>query len=109
MTPPLIDKQLRTALRRAAVQATYAPSVHNTQPWRLHLGRDELRIYVDRSRRLPVLDPTSRLLTISIGCALFNARVALAASGADLEVLRLPNSKDPELMAVIRPRLSRVS
>lgn len=91
-----------TALRRAAVRATYAPSVHNTQPWRLHLTSEELRIYADRARQLPVLDPTSRQLTISVGCAIMNARVSLAGSGYGAQVDRFPDRADPDLLAVLR-------
>jgi hypothetical protein len=79
----------RTALRRAAVRATLAPSVHNTQPWSFRLTKDgELRIYSDRTRQLAVLDPTSRQLTISCGCALLNARVSLAGDGFGAAVTR---------------------
>ena len=76
------------ALRRAAVRATFAPSVHNTQPWRLHLVEGRLDIYADPSRQLQVLDPTSRQLLISCGCALMNARVALAGAGRGVRVER---------------------
>jgi hypothetical protein len=69
------------ALRRAALQATLAPSVHNTQPWRFVLTEDALEIYADPDRQLRVLDPTGRQMLISCGCAVFNARASLAASG----------------------------
>lgn len=90
-----------TALRRAAVRATLAPSVHNTQPWRLRLGGDVLRIYADRSRQLHVLDPTSRQLMISCGCALMNARVALAGSDVEVQVTRFPDPDDGDLLATV--------
>ena len=77
-------QRLTAALRRAAVRATLAPSVHNTQPWRFELRPNELRIVADSSRQLQVLDPTARQLIISCGCALFNARVAVAASGLEV-------------------------
>lgn len=88
-----------TALRRAAVRATLAPSVHNTQPWRFHLKRDALDIYADRSRQLSVLDPTGRQLMISCGCALFNARVSLASDGARVTVQRFPVEGRSDLLA----------
>lgn len=91
----------RLALRRAAVRATLAPSVHNTQPWRLVLGPDGLRLRADPARRLSVLDPTGRQLTISCGCALMNARVALAADGVGVVIERLPDPADPTLLAVL--------
>jgi nitroreductase len=80
----------RRAIRRAAVRATLAPSVHNTQPWRLVLGQDRLDIGADWDRQLRVLDPRGRQLLISCGCALFNARVALAYAGYRVQVQRFP-------------------
>jgi nitroreductase len=95
----MIDPQTIKALRRAAVRATSAPSVHNTQPWRFVLARDTLEIHVDRSRQLHVLDPHGRQSMLSCGCALFNARVALAASGHGVVVERFPDRARPDLVA----------
>ena len=77
------DLPVATVLRRAAERAVLAPSVHNTQPWTFVLRRDSLEIHADPSRQLTVLDPRGRQLMISLGCALFHARVAIAASGHD--------------------------
>jgi hypothetical protein len=77
--------------------------VHNTQPWRLHLRADRLDIWADRRRQLAVLDPTSRQLTLSVGCALFNARVSAAGDGLGLTVLRHPDPKQSDLLASLRP------
>jgi len=90
-----------TALRRAAVRATLAPSVHNTQPWRFHLRRDVLDICADRTRQLSVLDPTGRQLIISCGCALFNARASLAADGTHITVQRFPVKERSDLLATL--------
>jgi nitroreductase len=92
-----------TFLHRAADYAVLAPSVHNTQPWRLDVHPDRLEIRADRSRQLTVMDPTGRELTHSVGAALFNARVALAAHGWGADVERLPIPGDPDLVAVVRP------
>jgi nitroreductase len=91
--------QGRRALRRAAVRATLAPSVHNTQPWRFKLGHDRLDIGADWDRQLRVLDPRGRQLLISCGCALFNARVALAAAGYRVQVQRLPFGARSDVVA----------
>ena len=99
MRTSLADSQVRTALRRAAVRATYAPSVHNTQPWSIRVGHERLRINIDRTRQLPVLDPTARQMMISVGCAILNARVALAADGIDVEVAHFPEPAHPDLAA----------
>jgi hypothetical protein len=87
------------ALRQAAIRATLAPSVHNTQPWRFVIGHDTLEIHATWTRKLRVLDPTGRQLIISCGCALFNARVALAAAGYDARVERYPDPAKPDLLA----------
>jgi hypothetical protein len=80
MTPSLYP-HTQAALRRSVVQAIRAPSVHNTQPWRFVLRPGALEIHADWTRQLPVLDPRGRQLLMSCGCAVFNARAALAAAG----------------------------
>ena len=90
------------ALRQAAVRATLAPSVHNTQPWRFVIGAETLEVHADRTRQLRVLDPTGRQLLISCGCALLNARVALAGAGHDAVVERFPDRTRPTLLARVR-------
>ncbi len=86
-------------LHRAAMRAMRAPSIHNTQPWKFVLTEDALEIHADPSRRLSVLDPRGRQLMISCGCALFHARVAIAAAGYEPIVRRLPDSSHPDLIA----------
>ena len=90
-----------TVLRRAVAAATLAPSVHNTQPWRFAVTGGRLQIRADRDRQLAVLDPSGRQLNLSLGCALFNARVSLAASGVGVTVRRRPNPTEPELVATV--------
>jgi hypothetical protein len=91
------------ALRRAAVRATLAPSVHNTQPWLLQLSEGKLSLYADRRRQLNVLDPSGRQLIISGGCALMNARVSLARDGVAVTVDRFPDPARSDLLAVLTP------
>ncbi|HKC29690.1 MAG TPA: GNAT family N-acetyltransferase [Jatrophihabitans sp.] len=95
----MLSSHQTRALRRAAVHATLAPSVHNTQPWRLRVRVGELAIYADRSRQLHVLDPTGRQLMISCGCALFNARASLAADGVAVAVRRHPEQTASDHLA----------
>ena len=95
------DVRATAALRRAAVRGTFAPSVHNTQPWNFRLRDGGLSIFADRSRQLKVLDPAGRQLTISCGSALMNARVSLASSGFGAMVERLPDRAQPDLLARI--------
>lgn len=95
------------ALEAAADRARLAPSVYNTQPWTLLLSSDRLALRADRSRQLPVLDPQGRALVLSVGAALLNARAALAARGWTVEVRRLPDPGDPDLLADVRPVVGR--
>ncbi len=68
------------ALVHAAGRATLAPSIHNTQPWRFEVHDGRLDVYADRSRGLPIIDPSGRQLAISCGAAIFAARLALAVA-----------------------------
>jgi hypothetical protein len=99
-------------VRRAAVRATLAPSVHNTQPWRFVLGEASLEVHADWNRRLRILDPRGRQLLISCGCAVFNARVTFAAAGYQAVVERFPDPAQPNLLTRItlhEPRAERLA
>ncbi len=87
------------ALAQAASLAGYAPSIHNTQPWRWRLAGDTLDLRLERSRVLAVTDPDDRLAMLSCGAALNHAVVALAATGWPATVTRLPDPGDPEHLA----------
>ena len=63
--------------------ARHAPSVHNSQPWQFAVAPGVLTLRRDETRRLPVLDPDSRQVTISCGAALHLARLGLRAQGLD--------------------------
>ena len=63
------------------VAAVWAPSVHNTQPWRFSVGAREISLYADAGRQLMVADPRGREMMISCGAALFTARLALRSLG----------------------------
>jgi nitroreductase len=89
-------------LGRAARRAIRAPSIHNTQPWHFVVRGDALEIHADRTRQLNVLDPRGRQLMISCGCALYNARVAIAAAGYEPIVARFPDPDRPDIVAEVR-------
>jgi len=91
------------ALAQAARIAGYAPSIHNTQPWRWRVRARSLELRAERGRQLPVTDPSGRLLTVSCGTALHHVRLALGAEGWVAEVHRLPDPADPDLLARLTP------
>lgn len=94
-----LDISRVNALRAAAGRVQFAPSIHNTQPWRLVLHPDRLDVYADRSRQLAVLDPSGRQMYVSLGCALLNARVALARLNIAVRVDYLPDPEQTDLVA----------
>lgn len=102
-SPPAPDSPLEHRIRYALAAGTLAPSIHNTQPWRFRVAADQSAVHLlaDRRRRLPVLDPAARQLTISCGAALLNVMVALAASGVSARIRLVPDPADPDLLAVV--------
>ncbi len=96
-----MTSQIETiALAEAARAAGYAPSIHNTQPWRWRVIGSSMQLWTVRERQLLITDPLSRMLTVSCGAALHHARLALAAEGWQAAVARLPGD-DPDLLAQV--------
>ena len=72
----------KAALMRELVRyATLAPSSHNTQCWKFHLGEGAVSILPDFSRRCPAVDPDDHHLFVSLGCAAENLAQAALAHG----------------------------
>lgn len=84
--------------------AVWAPSVHNTQPWRFTAAGAEITLHADISRQLQVADPAGREMVISCGAALFTAKLALRSLGYVPETRVLPDPADPLLIARLRWR-----
>jgi hypothetical protein len=95
------DPGTRTVLRRAALFAGRAPSIHNSQPWRWRVTDQALDLFLAHSRVLRSTDPRARLALLSCGAALHHARVYLAASGCLAVVRRLPVRADPDHLAQV--------
>ena len=85
-----------------AEAARWAPSVHNTQPWRFSRLPDGMAVRLDRARVLPVLDPNGRLAVMSCGAAVLNARIALAALRLTPQLEVLPG-RDEDVIARYGP------
>lgn len=101
-------EKLRSLLRYAIL----APSSHNTQPWKFAVGRDEIQVYVDKTRWLKVADSDQRELYISVGCALENLLIAAEHFGYGHQVIYFPEPDQEELVATVKfmphePALSR--
>ncbi len=90
-------------------KAVWAPSVHNTQPWRFTAAGQQVSLYADADRGLAVADPDGREMMISCGAALFNVRLALRSLGYIPETRVLPDPGQPALVARVswRQRAAR--
>ena len=111
MSEPVTTEQI---VRYIVAEAVWAPSVHNTQPWRFVADSEQDRepgshdseqdgqqisLYADTDRRLAAADPEGRELMISCGAALFNVRLALRSLGYVPETSVLPDPGQPTLVA----------
>jgi nitroreductase len=101
MYRPLADDGI---VRKLLAAASAAPSIHNTQPWRLRVaGGDLIGLHSDPDRVLWVADPRGRALHLSCGAALFNLRLAIRATGAKPLVWPLPDpAREPTLLASVQ-------
>ncbi len=82
--------------------AVLAPSRHNAQPWLFEIEGDELRVYADERRALPVADPDGRQLVMSCGAAAVNLRLAAAHFGMATSTEIVPFHRRDGLLARIR-------
>ena len=123
-TPPPQDPATTSLdpIDRIVDAARRAPSGGNVQPWRFEADDREIRFYLvpERTSRM---DVRHRAGYLSIGAALFNARVAAAAlhmvgqvqlfpeskSSLHVATLHLGESMDPELELLEPHLLSRAS
>lgn len=82
--------------RDALSYALLAPNPHNRQPWLAELaGTDEVVLYRDPARDLPVTDPHGRQLTIGMGCFLSLMTMAAGQAGHAVETTLFPDGEDP--------------
>ncbi|MEU7058009.1 nitroreductase family protein [Streptomyces sp. NPDC046197] len=101
MCPAVLDAPTLESLIAAAVAA---PSVHNTQPWRFRLDPDTGTVVIRAGpeRTLRLLDPGCRAIHVSVGCAVFNLRVAAAHFGWEPVTRLLPCPDRPDVLATVR-------
>ncbi len=93
-----VEPLSRTRLREMIAAAVKAQSSHNTQPWRFAADGNQVLVFADRTRGLPVNDPGDRELGISCGAAAFTFGVAAQHADLTAAVQRLPDAQDPDLL-----------
>jgi hypothetical protein len=87
---PPQDATVEDRLRWYPAVARWAPSKHNTQPWRFVVRDRSLELWTDPRRALLDSDPLMRELIISCGAALHHVEVAARALGRDFTLELLP-------------------
>jgi len=93
-------------VRLAALAASHAPSILNTQPWRFHGDGSGIEIHADPRRQLRHADPDGREMMISCGAAAFNAWLALRALGYSATITtRHGPGQDPPAVRISWHRL----
>lgn len=96
---PIVERAIEQALQAAVT----APSLFNSQPWRVRTLGNTVLIGTDRSRRLPVHDPYDRELLIACGSFTVYAEIALQAAGLICDVEHLPDlSSLPDVVAALQ-------
>jgi hypothetical protein len=82
--------------------ASLAGSSHNSQPWKVDVyAEDSILVYADLTRKLSVVDPTSRELYISVGAFIENLCLAASSFGYETNVKITGQSGKPEVPAAI--------
>jgi len=81
----------RAHLETAIYAAGLAPSILNCQPWRFRVTGDTIDLFAVPERSPSALDPTGREVYISLGAALLNLRLGLAAFGREPIVQLMPD------------------
>ncbi|MCU1595133.1 MAG: hypothetical protein JWO12_2525 [Frankiales bacterium] len=88
--PPGAESQPAERMGWYAAVARWAPSKHNTQPWRFVVRETSLELWADPRRMLPETDPHRREMIISCGVALHFVTVAASALGRQVSTAVLP-------------------
>jgi nitroreductase len=97
LVEPAFD--LRPQAEALAEVARWAPSLHNAQPWAFRVGPESVDVLLDRSRLLPVADPTSRQAYLGLGAAVFLLRLKLSTLDQRVRVEPWPEPAEPDLVA----------
>lgn len=81
----------------ALAHGILAPNPHNRQPWLVRLdGENEVTLFADRERLLPITDPFDRQIVIGCGAFLELTALAAGARGRSLTVEAFPEGSGGE-------------
>ena len=90
-----------TAAERIVAAAILASNPHNSQPWMFRVGERQIDLLAVPERQIGVIDPFRREMTIGLGCAVENMRLAALAEGFRPDIRLMPDPADPLHMATV--------
>jgi hypothetical protein len=113
----MIKEEIFLKIIRDAIKA---PSGHNSQPWKFSYSNNKLKIKADYEKSLPIADPDSHELLISLGCALQNALLSAKYFGyradyeikkdyVEIDLYKCENEDYPEIYNYIKKRQTTTS
>jgi hypothetical protein len=76
-------------LHKIIENARYAPSVHNTQPWKVSAEGDTIHVAIDPRHKLVAGDPTGRETIISMGIFAEAIIIGALAEGLEINIVKL--------------------
>lgn len=88
---PAVGSDANSRMAWYAAVARWAPSKHNSQPWRFVVRDGHLEFWADPMRILASTDPHRREMLISVGSAVHVAGVAARAAGHEITVSLFPD------------------
>ncbi len=81
--------------------ARRAPSVLNSQPWRLRVCGNTIEVYLEKRSELEPVDPNGRLQVASCGTLIAHLENAIMARGWSSKVTYFPRFEEQNLVAFI--------
>jgi hypothetical protein len=100
-----LHEKLKFLLRYAIL----APSGHNTEPCKFAVDNDGIKVFADINHALPVADPDSRELYISIGRAIENPIVAARHLGYTTDIEYFHSGFASECVAAVGFQNQRIA
>lgn len=97
------DRDPQKKIESLLTFASFAPSVHNTQPWRVCIhSPEQLTIFLEKNIQLPKADPTGRGGFLALGGFAANLAVAAEHCGQTLEMKVEKNDTDTVLRVLLK-------
>jgi hypothetical protein len=93
------EQILQSDINKIIDIARFAPSVHNTQPWKVSVKNSAVVIKIDKSISLKYSDPTGRETYISLG--IFTEAIIIAAKISGLKVGRVILNKNESVIEFV--------